>query len=193
MADDDQPTEDTQQPIEDISTLDNSPSLTPAEVEYLIETTDENRISDIQEYFKRKGAIELIATARRHRFSELEDLLEITKPTLTRRLDEGLNLGLLADQRISRDGKRISVYTTHDNAMGLVEYMQDIGLIHILERYRELRQGLEDRRSYFNQSISDDTQLTNLMYKNSEETIAEAKDMYQEHEQAADSDEDDGE
>lgn len=183
MDEDDEATEDAEDTIADIPDLFASPVLTQEEVEYRLESEDEvaERLKEIRSFLNRKGAIELLCIARRHRFSELETKLDLSPPTLAKRLDEAKKLDLLTEYRAEKDDETVTLYSIDELARPFISHMRSMSILQTVERYIEVKTTWEEKKSGFQQFVSDDGRLLNLMLKNKDEIVDEVK---QEHKQS---------
>jgi DNA-binding MarR family transcriptional regulator len=181
MDEDDQSEEEEEYHIADIPDIFESPTLTPDEVKYQLELENaEPLIEEIRSFFKQKGAIELICIARQHQFQDLEEKLDVTSPTLTKRINEAKELNLLTDYRTEKDGETVDLYTIDKAARPFVSYWQSVGILHTIERYLEVKNTLDNKKSNFRNFISDDGRLLNLALNEEDETVREIKQRYNE-------------
>jgi|AntRauTorcE11898_2_1112593.scaffolds.fasta_scaffold17755_1 DNA-binding MarR family transcriptional regulator len=172
--------------LPDISEVDyydinEPPTLTEEEVEYLFEEYLENEFKDIREFFKKKGSMQLLALAKHRQFSEILSEIDISRPTLAKRLDEAQDMELLQDRRITKDGKRVTIYEFTKKSRSILHFMDVCGFIRTFERYREVKRTLKLHQIRFEQFISDDQRLANLLLDMDDEAIQEIKEDYRQN------------
>lgn len=189
MDEEDEATDDAEDRIADISDLFDSPTLTQEEVEHQLESEGDvnDRLKEIRSFLNKKGAIELLCIARRHRFSDLETKLDLSPPTLTKRLNEAKRLDLLTDFRAEKEDEAVTLYTIDELARPFISHMRSIGILQTVERYIEVKTTLEEKKSGFQNFISDDGRLLNLALKNQDEIVEEVKQNYEQSEEDSDS------
>ncbi|TQQ83040.1 hypothetical protein EGH24_06305 [Halonotius terrestris] len=188
MDEEDSAEHEAQDTIADVQAIFGSPVLTQDEIKYYLETVGgEDRLEEIKEFFERKGAIELLCIARRHQYTDIEEMINVSSPTLTKLLNDAEDLELLTEYRAEKNGEYVTLYTIDEAAIPFIEFMKSMGILHTVERYIEVRNTLKNKKSDFEQFISDETRLANLALKNDDETIEAIKENYQENRENIDS------
>jgi DNA-binding MarR family transcriptional regulator len=172
--------------LPDISEVDyydiNEPrTLSEEEVEYLFESHPKDKFTNIREFFNKKGSMQLLALARRRQFTEILNEINISRPTLAKRLEEAQDIELLQDRRVTKDGKRVTIYEYTEKSRPLIHFMNMCGFIQTFERYREVERTLKLHQIRFEQFISDDQRLVNLLLDMDDEAIQEIKEEYRQN------------
>jgi len=119
----------------------------------------ENHVSkSAKDFFDKKGAVELFVFLGESpkRFSELEQKVSISTATLSNRLIEGREAGLIAEKLDSQtEGASKKIYELSDTGQELFEFASEFSLAKKAHDRREIIEDWKQTKSEFMTSITE--------------------------------------
>lgn len=115
----------------------------------------------IEEYFSRKGAVELLCEIDPHgsQFNELASEMFISRPTLTDRLDEGIELSLFDSEAGSGNHGRTHMYVLAPKGATIRRLLEENGVVITYEQLKTLRQQFERTSSEFLEEMAENDDI----------------------------------
>ena len=120
-----------------------------------VQVFDAEGVSDFSEYLSKKGTIEILSEIADSpkTFSELEERINVSPATLSRRLEEGVELGVLREEIDYRDSGKAKVYTTNNPLRVIEDYILDQDLPRLFRKRREIEEELNTASSEFKSEV----------------------------------------
>lgn len=115
---------------------------------------------EVAAYFERKGAVALLCEidVSGSQFSRLAEALAISRTTLTRRLEEGVELGLL--EKVDFEGRGTShAYALTEPGARLRMFLNQTGATEKHRQVKRLRREFDEQAAQFRSWVAADDEL----------------------------------
>lgn len=101
----------------------------------------------VENFLRLDGTMEMFCEigSSGRRFSELEEELEISHTTLSKRLAQGEEIGLIKTEPIDDESGRSHQYLPTTNAVAMMRQLQFNGVLERYEMYKESRNRFEEK------------------------------------------------
>lgn len=110
------------------------------------------------EYFQRRGSLGVIIVLKDgpHRFTDLADALHISDSTLTKRLGEARDLGLIVPEMDERDTSIKEQYRITERGQYVVGKLEQLDVVHAYRTFLDMYHQIEDGNAELVEWVDDE-------------------------------------